>query len=100
MPMTPAVMADIAAGWPRAELLHGPWRHARVSTELIARTRTRSTATSTTVFVDQRHHGTRLARKVAAGIAAETRPTRRTRRRTRARVKRRFHGRARRITSH
>ena len=73
--MTPAVMADIAASGPRAELLHGPLRQARVSTALMTRTRTRSIATSTTVFVDQRHHGTRLARKVAAGIAAETSPT-------------------------
>ena len=52
------------------------------------------------MFVDHRHHGTRLARKVAAGIAAETSPTSRARRSTRARVKRRFHGRARRTTSH
>ena len=51
-------------------------------------------------MVDVRHHGTRFARKVAAGMAAEASPTSRASRSTRARVIRRFHGRARRRTSH
>ena len=35
MPMTPAVMADIAASGPRAELLHGPPEAVRVSAALM-----------------------------------------------------------------
>ncbi len=68
--MIPAVRADIAAIGPSADELHGPPSAMTVSPALMSRTRTRSRAVSTAVVVDQRHHGRRLATKVAAGIPA------------------------------
>ena len=67
------VTADTNAIGPRAKPRHGP-RSAAVA---MSATNTPTTATTATISIGKRHHGTRLARKVETGtLAAATASTR------------------------